>query len=667
MPLYSWLLSAWLIGQTGGGPTAPVIVNPPTTLPARTMPGSVQVQPATTQPEKSRATADQLVTEALALPPSESIAGQPMSLATVLASLPDRQRQTEAVHAYWRLVQATGDCHYCTERQQRLARLTAAKDEAGDLRTAQASAMARLREAEIQAVSAQHDLAGLLHLTETAPLPLPADRPLTEPYRTRFTELFAGQKAPDRMRMLDQTLGLRQRAVEAHAAALLAAEESLDAAIELHFGGQGRLSSVLQAMDAEIRQQQAFLASVCRYNHDIADYALSVVPSQTAPELLAATMIKPLQPSKGANVPAGYEQPLAAPSQPAVARPNWPTRAAPPALVVPPSGGAPLSVRPKAELQAPAAAAGAPALVAPPDSPPDNDAQEPHLAPPQESAIPLVPPKPADTRPPANDGKSSGSGTIRSTLKPVVENAVQLAASLYEDQGFPLPSGLPMGLADCLRSTAPGRRGEMIESYWTAGQVAAYCQLLAEEEQWLDGLKPALAAQNPLSPTGILELRSARLAVEARLVEAQADCLAADFQLAIATGMSTEKVLPRPTSVPFSGHFALPPSLRERAKADSWAARRTEAEIPRREQAINDQATTVFEADAARAAATADFFAGRTTAEHVLATIDVQADETTAFLRVITAYNRVIAQYVTLRLGETAPTENVVAALLATP
>ena len=190
----------------------------------------------------ARATSEQLVADALALPTDGTITGRPISLLTAVAAVPDRAQQLEAVHAYWRLVEAIGDYRYCHERQQRLARLKAAADEAADLRTAQAIAVAQLHEAELQATSAQHELAAKLDFPETAPLPLPADRPLTEAYRTRFAELFAGRKTPDRVRMLDQTLPLRQRAVESHAAAVLAAEESLDAAIELHAGGHAGLA-----------------------------------------------------------------------------------------------------------------------------------------------------------------------------------------------------------------------------------------------------------------------------------------------------------------------------------------------------------------------------------------------------------------------------------------
>ena len=250
-------------------------------------PPAVPAQPTTAQ----------LVADALTLPPGSTISGQPVSLASVVATAPERQRQIEAVHAYWRLAEAVGEYHFCHQRQQRLARLRAGNDEAADLRTARAIAAAQIREAEVQVTTAQHDLAEILLLVPGTPLPLPADQPLVGPYRTLFAELFAGKKAPQRARMLDQTLPLRNRAVESHAAALLAAEDALDAAIELQTGGQGRLAGVIAALDAQVRQQRAFLAAVCRYNHDIADYALVVVSPQTTPELLVGTLIKQNRPA----------------------------------------------------------------------------------------------------------------------------------------------------------------------------------------------------------------------------------------------------------------------------------------------------------------------------------------------------------------------------------
>ena len=252
---------------------------------------------------RPRATTAQLVTDALTLPPGSTIGGQPVFLVSVVATVPQRQRQIDAVHAYRRLAEATGEYHVGYERQQRLASLRAGIDEAAELRTAQAVAAAQLREAELQVITAQHDLAEILLLAAGTPLPLPADQPLVGPYRTRFSELFAGRMAPQRAQMLDQTLPLRASAVESHAAALTAAEDALDAAIELQASGQGHLADIIAALDGQVRQQRAFLAAVSRYNHDIADYALVVVPPQTAPAVLVSTLIKQNRPAGQPIVP----------------------------------------------------------------------------------------------------------------------------------------------------------------------------------------------------------------------------------------------------------------------------------------------------------------------------------------------------------------------------
>ena len=159
MPLYSWLLSSLLISQIGGNPSIPVTVAPPTpasrgsALPAATYPGtpSIDVTPnhepgappaqvvqspaapaavervATashgTRATPPRATTPQLVADALILPPGSTVSGRPVSLLSVVATAPERPRQIEAVHAYWRLTEALGEYHFAHEHQQRLAQL----------------------------------------------------------------------------------------------------------------------------------------------------------------------------------------------------------------------------------------------------------------------------------------------------------------------------------------------------------------------------------------------------------------------------------------------------------------------------------------------------------------------------------------------------------------
>ena len=415
----SWLLSLLLVSQIGGNPSVPVAAASRTTtssgpaILAETHPGTfaiggdlirepTSVSAGVAQPPATpvRATTAQLVSDALILPPGSKISGQTVSLVSVVATVPERPRQIEAVHAYWRLAEAVGEFHFSYERQQRLVRLLAGNNEAADLRTARAVATAQMCETELQVMTAQHDLAEILLLVPSAPLPLPADQPLVGSYRTLFAELFAGKNAPERARMLDQKLPLRNRAVEAHAAALLAAEDALDVAIKLQASGQGRLATVVAALDTQILQQRAFLAAVFRYNHDIADYALVVVSPQTTPDLLVGTLIK-------LNWPAGQSVvPLPTTAVPVLgnvsvppaflgsvgvppAFPNLPTPAVRPSRIAGQSPKTVTAVRAEETVLA-----NPPSVAAPPNPLRSDDPEEPRLAPPQESAIPLVPDKP---------------------------------------------------------------------------------------------------------------------------------------------------------------------------------------------------------------------------------------------------------------------------------
>ena len=119
-------------------------------------------------------------------------------------------------------------------------------------------------------------------------------------------------------------------------------------------------------------------------------------------------------------------------------------------------------------------------------------------------------------------------------------------------------------------------------------------------------------------------------------------------------------VLPQPVPVPLSVELPLPATSSGR----SWPQRRLEATIPLRQQVIIDQAAVVVEADALRAAATADFLNGRVSLERALAGIETEARETTVFLQGVTEYNRTICRYVTFTLPADTQVEKFVAALM---
>ena len=576
MPLCSWLLSSLLVSQIAGNPSVPLTVAPPTAnshgpaVPAATYPGTPTIggvatpdrggatpalAPATlpvraVQPPAAplRATTSQLVADALAVPSGSTITGQPVSLVSVVATAPERQRQIEAVHAYWRLAEAIGDYHCNYERQQRLARLRAENDEAAELRTARAIAAAQVHEAELQVTTAQHDLAEILLLAPGTPLPLPADLPLVGPYRTLFAELFAGRKAPQRARMLDQTLPLRNRAIESHAAALLAAEDALDAAIELQTSGQGRLAGVIAALDAHVRQQRAFLAAVCRYNHDIADYALVVVSPQTTPELLVGTLIKQNRPAgqpvtplpTTATLPAAYQQPVFAPAAPASAakasrlrhrpgRRERHGRALPRAKLR--KRRSPLGSRNRAarfarrlrltircrtmNLTNPAW----PRRRNRPSPCPGKTGRAPPCRPRAQNRLAALRPTPAGSRLLQTAHRRLGDGDLSrfgrfAACRASRQTHGRLVRGPHSSEcrtGFPARRfadglgkavlhfrGSRLRLIDCLRAAPSSGRANVVAAYWAARQIAAQYQSLVEQSQWLEALRPT--AFRPKSP-----------------------------------------------------------------------------------------------------------------------------------------------------------------------
>ncbi len=234
----------------------------------------------------------QLIAEAMTLPQGSPVTGQALQLVQALSATPDRHQQLTITHAYWQTVEAVAKYHYCLDHENQLGRLQARRDEEASLQAARSAATAKLREAELAAGSAQHELAVLLQFPPDAPLPFPADRPHVGAYRTNFQELFAARPAPDRARLIDRTLPIRRMAIDERAIAVQAAQDALTAAIDAYQSGQGSLTSVISNSDQAIGQQVAFIATVCRYNKDIAEYAITVAAPGATPQILAGYMIK---------------------------------------------------------------------------------------------------------------------------------------------------------------------------------------------------------------------------------------------------------------------------------------------------------------------------------------------------------------------------------------
>ena len=210
MSLAAIAIGSLLLGQAASAPVEHSLlrsVSPSLQSPA------VAAPPAATSPGQTAASARPgpatMLAQSLALPPDSVLTGRPVRLLSLLSLVQDRRRQLELTHAYWRLVEAVANYSLCLQENHRLERLPSSGEGGAGLRAARDSLAASLEEAAADAVTAQHELAGLMSLPAAASLPLPADPPHVGLYNTYFREIFASAAPPPRVRLLDRLLPLR--------------------------------------------------------------------------------------------------------------------------------------------------------------------------------------------------------------------------------------------------------------------------------------------------------------------------------------------------------------------------------------------------------------------------------------------------------------------------
>jgi hypothetical protein len=168
-------------------------------------------------------------------PEGKLLPGVPLSLDEALEGSVGRQRQTEVVTAYWRLVVAIAKYHAAASTQD----VSAAEGELA------------LLSSKLDAIRAQHRLAQVLQLPE-GELPLPVSQPHVGSYNTRYKEIFAGRFHRGAWE-LDQTLPVQFELIKVRSGALSRTGPGTD---------EFRLAAI------------GFMESVGEYNLAIAEYAL---------------------------------------------------------------------------------------------------------------------------------------------------------------------------------------------------------------------------------------------------------------------------------------------------------------------------------------------------------------------------------------------------------
>jgi hypothetical protein len=670
-------------------------------------------------PAQSAATstvAKNMIAEALGPRQLSTLVGQPLGLGTALAAVSDRRQQLEVAHAYWRLVETLADYHYALDYEKRLERLVIERHEGESLlRAARASATAAARESELAAVTAQHDLAAAAQMAASASLPVPADQPHTGGYRTSFSELFAKRPAPPRARMLDQTLPIRRRAIDARAAAVEAAHQAASAAADKYRSDRAPMSEALVTADELRRQQRAFVGAVCRYNSDIADYALSVAPQGVKGQSLLGMLIgsgrdtvRPMSFEEeagasgrsGAVVPAypaptsvplpGSTAPALAPPWPAVpggagltpagtdpsllpvpkqpATPALPGRRIPsavPVRTVPVSPETRLDTLPQPLRLSEMPMPGRPTPAAPETRPNDNHDAPPGDPPPR----PLVPVAPHTSNRPLGDPYGRwqvAADALYSSLWDLTPaaQAHELTTTLHGDRNLPPDISASVSLEEALGKQIGTDRRALVESYWLARQRAAEYQLYLQQVELLQGLDALASAQGASTHREpALRRRALELAMASAVLEAQIALAEADYDLASRMGRPENSPLAAPKTAPYCGPYRLNLEAQSPEIVKSWPVRRLAAVIPGLYKTLEHRAAAVVQADGLRAKYIERYSKEEIGSDPVVDVINRQASETLAFLSTLTDYNQAIAQFAVAVIPANTPNATLLAVL----
>lgn len=683
-----------------------------------------------------------MVSQILKLPQGTKLAGRPLTLLDALANAFDRTQRLAVTHAYWHLANALAEYNLCVVEHEQLQRLQVHDDDKSLLRTAQASAEASLRAAEVAVVAAQYDLAEAVGLSGQETLPLPADLPHVGPYRTNFEVVAARQPLPPRTRLIDRMLPIRRKAVDVWALAVQAAEDAVQAITEAYRQSTTDLATVLEYQSLLGRRQRSFMASVCDYNHDIADYAITVAGPEIASPALVSMLIKTNDQVSPRSIPSGSGEvsplrrnpgafdSLDSGVQPAALnvpvpdealdpmRPmaGQPTLAPPRDRLEPARRNVPTLAPPRDQLKSPEA--GVPTLAPPRDQWTPPTSGQPTLAPPREqpSATETTPPaeaQPADTPPGPSESEQPTSLTpetpaepseatqsvvpvspnassmiLRTAHRQVVNDsattqpvtglypglvdatsgvrAKRLAEALFASRTSSFAAGKAIELRDCLREARTGNRRALIGAYWQARQRAAEYQALAMHNDWLTEILPfTLQRRSQLGgPEEMLRLRAAQLAVKANLLDAQLQCLEAQYELTEQAGAALDSSWLVPLTAPHAGPYQLRLEAQPPQLVAALPVKRLAATVPALSANVQDRADAVVQADVARVEAAAAYQTGRQTLDYALTAINLQTAETRAFLATVTEYNGAIASYVLTITPPTVPGDKLVEALV---
>lgn len=663
-------------------------------------------------PQSSHSPAASLIRNILAEDPGGQVDGEPISLLVALESSTQRRQQLRAVQDYWRLAAAVGDYNAHLVAYRLISDLSAADapstsrdrragDDQRHLQQQRDDAHARMERAREDVFQQQRTLAQTLRRPSSQPLPLPADLPHSAVYFTRYNEIFSGRTPPPPAILMQRLLPLEHRAVDLRTAAATAAEDAWEAVREGYAEGHFDVHSAIDAWGRFVEQQQAFLAIVGRYNQAIAEYALAVAPQNASPADLRAMLIRTADSASTSLWRQGEE--------------SWPgdydRRPVEPAQYYDRRFGQRDSDGYDAAVEYDDATSDFSESTTNLRQPPRGFDDEPHIRPlpppetgPDDSYLVPADEAPDETRPATHRNtlrppsytasrdeyrQGAGAGDLRVAQAPGAPResndsgdapelptaarpldttelaelppyrrsqrlAVQLASDDRQDSAR---WGQPLDLQTCLQQAPAQRRREAVAAYWSARRALSDWQsqrrLLGQVEALI---RDRLSVRGELTgPALALLLQAARAAARADAAAAEADWVAAQFQLTQEVGGKIDAEWLYPITPPHGGRYV----------TNTRDATRAVANLQQLDRSLAAAALDVVDSNQQ-----ADALVRRLTSaqdlQAALAAVQRQADHTRHFLNELNRYNVAIADYALGVLPTQANAAQLVSALVVT-
>ena len=237
-------------------------------------------------------TPEEMLKQAMTLPPNSVVAGRRVTLLDVLGQVSDRAKRLEITHAYWQLVRQLGEYHFCWEESRQLESIGLGTIDANLLSSAQQAADRELTAAELSLIQAQYRLAEVAELDSSGQLPLPADLPHINTYTTHFEKIFEDRTPPGKTRLIHRTMPLQHQLIGVRTEAVHASQDALKEVVRSYSAGQVDAADALTALHDVTGQRRAWINAVANYNHSIADYALAIAGPETKGRDLVSILIK---------------------------------------------------------------------------------------------------------------------------------------------------------------------------------------------------------------------------------------------------------------------------------------------------------------------------------------------------------------------------------------